>query len=62
MCFAEPKFFNFLEIWDVVEFVVNHFQNNGKTLSDTKNFWNLIQQEETFNKLTVNEVTSKCIR
>jgi len=52
----KPKFFNFLEIWDIVEFVVNHFQSTG-SLADSKNFWNLIQQEEEFNKLTVSDVT-----
>jgi len=45
-----------LEIWDVVEFVVNHFQNT-KSLADSENFWHLIHQEEEFNKLTVAEVT-----
>jgi len=51
-----PKFFNFLEIWDVVEFVVNHFQST-KSLADAENFWHLIHEEEEFNKLTVAEVT-----
>jgi len=52
----KPKFFNFLEIWDVVEFVVKHFQSHG-SLASSKNFWELIRQEEAFNALVVNDVT-----
>jgi len=35
---------------------VHHFQSS-KPLSDSKNFWALIEQEEAFNSLTVNDVT-----
>jgi len=49
------KFFNFIETIDIVNFVVDHFKTT-KSLSDSKNFWGLIQQEERFEKLTVNDV------
>lgn len=52
------KYFNFLDLSDIVRFVANHFKGSEHSFSNAENFWALIRQQESFATLTVDAVTS----
>jgi predicted transcriptional regulator len=48
------KYIGFLEIFDIVQYIVNHF--GIEKLSKMTDFWKLVDEEYLFHKLTINDI------
>lgn len=53
---AENKWYGFLDIANIVRFIVQHFEEN--TLSEHTNIMALLEETENFKNIQVNELMS----
>jgi CBS-domain-containing membrane protein len=53
----DNKYIGFLEIFDIVQYIVEHFGN--EKLTNMEDFWKLVDEEYAFQKLTVNDIMTR---